>query len=188
MDLSFDNDTSKMARFRRELRNPSMMTIILIVVVVSVVIFGPFVPGWVSTTQGSFEAIAKTKDINESSMKSLGAIVPSQIAPWMSTQVNTMIAAEGPLDWQVVSFRQGPCDPENLVQLPDSKYSTAIATACNDIDDIQQLYSGKCFLASDCNVPDEAVTELKLAMDRVWEAFSDAGFVLPYEVTEQVTP
>ena len=188
MDVSFDNNPSRSARFRRELRNPSLLTIIIMLVVAAVVILGPFAPGWISTTKGSFEAIAKNKALNEASMLSLGAIVPSQITPWLNQQVNTMIDAEGPLDWQVVSFRSGPCFGENLSQLPASKYSTAIMTACNELDDIQQLYSGSCFLASDCNVPEVAKEELRTAMGRVWSEFSDAGFVLPYEELEQVLP
>jgi hypothetical protein len=188
MDLSFDNSTSRSARLRRELRNPSMLTIFIILVVTSTIIFAPFVPGWVSTTQDSFAAMAKKQEINEASMSSIGAIVPSQIAPWLGSKVETMINAEGPLDWKVVSFRTGPCDPGNLVQLPASKYSTAIATTCGELDDIQQLYSGNCFLASDCNVPEAAKIELRASMGRVWEAFSDAGFVLPYTEVEQVLP
>lgn len=188
MDLSFENDTSRKARFKRELRNPSLLTVVLIALAVLVVVLGPFVPGWVNTTQHSFDAIARTKERNESSMKSIGVIVPAQIAPWMSSKVDTMIAAEGPLDWRVASFRSGPCKPENLSQLPDSKYSTSIATACNEIDDIQQLYSGSCFLASDCNVPEQAKEELELAIGKVWDAFADAGFVLSYEQIEMVAP
>ncbi len=185
MDLSYDDNPSRSARIRRELRNPSMLTIFLIVVVTSTIIFAPFVPGWVSTTQDSFKSLSKSKEIQEASMSSLGAIVPSQIAPWLSSKVNTMINAEGPLDWQVVSFRTGPCDSDNLSHLPESKYSTSIATACGELDDIQQLYSGDCFLASNCNVPDIAKEELTATMDAVWEAFSDAGFVLPYDEFEQ---
>jgi len=188
MDLSFENDTSRRARFKRELRNPSALTVLLIILAVFAVVLGPFVPSWVNTTQDSFDAIAKTKERNESSLKSIGVIVPAQIAPWMSSQVDTMIDAEGPLDWQVVSFRSGPCKPENLAQLPDSKYSTSIATACNEIDDIQQLYSGSCFRASDCNVPDKAKEELRVAIGKVWDAFADAGFVLSYEQIEMVVP
>ncbi len=188
MDLSFDNNPSRSARIRRELRNPSMLTVILIFVAISTVVLAPFAPGWISTTRDSFAAMAKKKEINEASMSSLGAIVPSQIAPWMSSQVNTMLDAEGPLDWQVVSFRSGPCLTENLSQLPGSKYSTAIADACGELDQIQQAYSGNCFLASDCNIPEAAREELRTAMGGVWTAFSDAGFVLPYDETEQVLP
>lgn len=118
-------------------------------------------------------------------MSSLGAIVPSQIAPWMGQQVNTMINAEGPLDWQVVTWRAGPCDPGNLSQLPASKYSTSIATACGELDTIQVKYSGNCFRASTCNVSDAAKQELRTSMDKVWNEFSDAGFVLPYDLLEQ---
>ena len=184
MDISFDNDSSKRARLRRELRNPSVLTILLIVIVVCVVLIGPFTPGWVSTTQKSLADIAKTKEINKASMSSISAVIPSQISPWLSNQANTMINAEGPLDWQVVSFRTGPCATENLTQLPAGKYSTSIATACDELDEIQQLYSGNCFLASNCHVPEEAKQKITAAMDSVWEAFSDAGFVLPYTEEE----
>jgi hypothetical protein len=188
MDLSFENSTSKGARFRRELRNPSMLTIFLIVAIVSVVVFAPFVPGWVSTTKNSFEAMAKKKEINEASMSSITAIVPSQISPWLATQANTMINAEGPLDWQVVSFRSGACNGDNLSQLPSGKYSDSIGAACVQLDLIQQRYSGKCFRAVDCNVPEVAKEEIRAAIDNVWVAFSDAGFVLPYDEIEQVLP
>ncbi len=184
MDLSFDNNTSRSARFRRELRNPSMLTILILTTIVLVVLVGPFAPKWISTTKGSFDAIAKQKEIQEASMGSFTAVIPSQIAPWLSVQANTMINAEGPLDWQVVSFRTGSCATENLTQLPTGKYSTSIAVACDEHDEIQQLYSGNCFLASNCHVPEEAKQKITAAMDSVWEAFSDAGFVLPYTEEE----
>ncbi len=189
MDLSFKNDGSRIARFRRELRNPSMITVILIVLAAATVVLAPFAPGWVSTTRDSFDAMAAQKELNEASKSSLGAAVPSQIAPWMAVQARTMSEAEGPLDWKVVSFRNGPCDAGNLSQLPVSKYSDAIAQACSSFDDIQQRYSGDCFLASKCNVPEVAKAEIAQAMGIVWEAFSDAGFVLPYtEIEQQVLP
>jgi hypothetical protein len=100
-----------------------------------------------------------------------------------------MIAAEGPLDWQVVSFRNGPCNAGNLSQLPVGKYTSAVAGACDDLDGIQQQYSGTCFLASDCNVPGVAKEEIRAAMGTLWEEFSDAGFVLPnIAVEQQVLP
>ncbi len=185
MDLSFNNKTTRGARFRRELRNPSMRTVILLTTVVLVIVLAPFAPKWITTTQDSFAAIAKQKEIQEASMSSISAIIPSQISPWLASQTNTMINAEGPLDWNVVSFRSGACAPQNLSQLPAGKYSASIATACDTLDDIQQRYSGTCFLASNCNVPEAAKQEIKTAMDGVWEAFSDAGFVLPYDQLEQ---
>lgn len=189
MDLSYQNDDSRIARFRRELRNPSMITVILIVLAAATVVLAPFAPGWVSTTRDSFDAMAAQKELNEASKSSLGVSVPSQIAPWMAVQARTMTEAEGPLDWKVVSFRNGPCYAGNLSQLPVGKYSDAIAQACSSFDDIQQRYSGDCFLASNCNVPEVAKAEIAQAMDIVWEAFSDAGFVLPYtEIEQQVLP
>jgi hypothetical protein len=162
-----------------------MLTVFLITALVLIVILAPFAPQWVTTTKSSFEAMAQVKEINDASRSSITVIVPSQISPWLSQQANTMINAEGPLDWHVVSFRTGPCNSDNLAQLPSGKYSTSIAQTCESLDDIQQRYSGTCFLASGCNVPDIAKEEIADAMDIVWDAFSDAGFVLPYDLIEQ---
>ncbi|MCH8911808.1 MAG: hypothetical protein IH867_13870 [Chloroflexi bacterium] len=162
-----------------------MITVILIVLVATAIVLAPFAPGWVSTTQESFGAMAEQRERNEAGISSIGAIVPSQIAPWMAVQARTMIAAEGPLEWKAVSFKRGPCDAGNLSQLPVSKYSNAIVQACSSFDEIQQRYSGDCFIAADCNVTEVAKTEIVQTMNIVWDAFSDAGFVLPYSNDEQ---
>ena len=189
MDFFFENDKSRYARFRRELRNPSILTVIILVTVLVAIVSAPFAPTWVRTTQEGFSSIAAQKDLQEASMSSVAAIVPSQITPWMATNTLTMIEAEGPLDWRVVSFRDGPCNPGNLIQLPKGKYADAIEQGCRSFDDIQQRYSGDCFLASVCNVREKAKEEINQAMDVVWEAFSDAGFVLPYsDIEEQASP
>jgi hypothetical protein len=139
MDLSFHNETTLFARFRRELRNPSMFTIFLIVRSFSIVVLAPFAPKWVATTKDSFDVMSEKKKINQESMSSLAAMVPSQITPWMAQQARTMSEASGPLDWKVVSFRTGPCNLENLSQLPDGKYSDSIAEVCGELDRIQRI-------------------------------------------------
>ena len=63
-----------------------------------------------------------------------------------------------------------------------------ISQACDELDDIQQLYSGNCFLASTCSVPEIAKEEITASMDKVWDAFSDAGFVLAYDEFGNVLP
>ena len=165
-----------------------MFTIFLIVISFSIVVLAPFAPKWVATAQDSFDVMSEKKKINQESMVSFTAIVPSQIAPWMALQARTMSEASGPLDWKVVSFRTGPCNLENLSQLPEVKYSDSIAQVCEELDRIQQRYSGDCFLASECNVPDAAKEEIDMAMGIVWDAFSDAGFVSHYSESEQVQP
>ena len=188
MDLSFNNSTSRSARLRRELRNPSMITIMIIFIVTLIVVLAPFVPRWVETTRVSFQAMEKQKELNQMGMSSISVIIPSQISPWLATQTNVMLNAEGPLDWQIVSFQRGPCDEDNLSQLPEGKYAEAIVSACYNLNDIQQRYSGSCFRAATCEIPDIAREEITNTMDMVWEAFSDAGFVLPYDELEQVLP
>lgn len=184
MDLSYTNDTSRRARFKRELRNPSMVTVMLLVLLATAVVVAPFAPGWVTTTREGFDALAEQKE-RDSNKSALGASVPSQIAPWLATQARTMTEATGPLEWNVVSFVGGPCDIANLSQLPAGKYSQAIVQACGSFNQIQLSYSGSCFRASTCKIPDAAKTEIARVMDLVWVAFADAGFVLPYYEDEQ---
>ena len=59
MDLSYTNDTSRRARFKRELRNPSMVTVMLLVLLATAVVVAPFAPGWVTTTREGFDALAE---------------------------------------------------------------------------------------------------------------------------------
>ena len=93
--------------------------------------------------------------------------------------------AQGPMAWKVDAFRSGPCDVGNPSQLPAGESAAAIAQACSSFNDIQERYSGNCFLASDCKVTEAAKTEIAQTMNNVWDAFSDAGFVLPYSNDEQ---
>ena len=179
------HNLSRAGRLRRELRNPSLITVVIIVLGAITILLAPFAPGWSSTARDSFEARAEDKARLESSLVSASAIVASQIAPWMAVQARNMIAAEGPLDWKAVSFKRGPCDPENLSQLPGGKYADAITQACGSFHEIQLRYSGDCFIASTCDVPEAAKSEITMTLNSVWDAFSDAGFVLPYPETEQ---
>ena len=80
MDHSFHNETTFLARFRRELRNPSMLTVFLIVISFLVIVLAPFAPKWVITTQDSLEAISEQKKIDQQSMGSFTAIVPSPVS------------------------------------------------------------------------------------------------------------
>lgn len=162
-----------------------MVTVMLLVLLATAVVVAPFAPGWVTTTREGFDALAEQKDRNESNKSALAASVPSQIAPWLATQARTMTKATGPLEWNVVSFVGGPCDITNLSQLPAGKYSQAIVQACGSFNQIQLSYSGSCFRASTCKIPDAAKTEIARVMDLVWVAFADAGFVLPYYEDEQ---
>jgi hypothetical protein len=169
----------------RELRNPSMITVFLIALFITAVVLAPFAPGWITTTRDGFDALARQKERNEENKSTLAASVPSQIAPWLAIQARTMTEATGPLEWNAVSFDDGPCDIANLSQLPAGKYSEAIVQTCGSFNDIQLRYSGSCFRASTCNIPDAAKTEIARAMDLVWIAFADAGFVLSYSQEEQ---
>ena len=100
-----------------------------------------------------------------------------------------MVEADEPLDWNAVSFRDGPCDADNLSQLSAGKYSDAVAQACRALDDIQQRHSPNCITALNCNISEVAKSEIVQTADNMWESFSDGGFVLSdTEEGQQLVP
>ncbi|SVD41278.1 uncharacterized protein METZ01_LOCUS394132, partial [marine metagenome] len=73
----------------------------------------------------------------------------------------------------------------NLEQLPKGKFGKAISEACSKLDTIQINNSPHCVTASTCNIPKETQLEISLVLKNLFGVFSDAGYVLPQEVTEQ---
>ncbi|MDA1297654.1 MAG: hypothetical protein O3B04_06590 [Chloroflexi bacterium] len=182
-------DHSKLARLRRELRNPSKLTVFLIIAAVLAVPLGLLVPSWISTTQQSFQDRNESDALRDSTILSSNVLVPSQIAPWMLNQITRLEEAKGPFDWNFASFTAGPCDPGNLVQLPPGQYSAAIANACSSLQQIQVEFADDCASVAACQLSDAAVERLAAVRTDLVDAFSDAGFVLPYsDEEEQVGP
>ncbi len=177
MDYRNTHDISRRARFKRELRNPSMTTVALILLVVATVVLAPFVAGWVSSAREGFDGVAQQRERNDDNKSSLGAAV-THVAAWIAAQARTMVEADEPRDWNAVSFRDGPCNADNLSQLSAGKYSDAVAQACRALDDIQQRHSPNCILALNCNISEVAKSEIEQTVDIMWESFSEGGFVL----------
>jgi hypothetical protein len=180
-------ENTKLARFRRELRNPSMATVLLIVLAVAAIPLILLVPSWVSTTKGSIKSRSDAESLRDASLLSSSVIVPSQITPWMLNQISRMEAADSPFDWNYTAFTAGPCAASNLGQLPPGQYSVAIRTSCTQLDLIQADYAGDCKTVAECAIPAEAYKRLASARSELLEAFSNAGFVLPYSDQEQQT-
>ncbi len=101
----------------------------------------------------------------------------SWIYPFLRRQAVRMQQADVPIEWRAISFKNGPCLPDHMTQLPPGKYSYAVETACINLDKIQTKYSADCAQTSDCDIPDRAVEELQLVLDRLKVAFSDANMV-----------
>ena len=178
-------DESKMARLRRELRNPSMLTIGIIVVAILAIPAALLVPSWVQTTRDSLQRRADADAQREQIIVSASVLVPSQIVPWMLNEIEQMEGATNPSTWNEVDFTQGPCNATNLSQLPVGKYADAIATACADLNETQTEYARTCVSVATCAIPEEGLAELAAVRTGLVDAFSDAGFVLEYQDEEE---
>jgi hypothetical protein len=106
----------------------------------------------------------------------------------MVTQINRMLEADVPFEWSQVSFTDGPCNPANLAQLPSGKYSLAIGQGCRDLAAVQASHARECLNTFDCNISDQAKSELIAVRTALYEAFADSGFVLPAQTEQPVGP
>ncbi len=179
------DETGLWARLRRELRNPSMTTVILIAVAVSAVPLAVFAPGWVSTTQQSLDDRRAADRLREAQLLSSSVLVPSQIVPWMLDQVERMEEAESPADWSFTSFTAGPCFENNLQQLPAGAFSDAIAKSCTDMHEIQIDHADECISIQNCDFSSRAMERLDGVRTHLLIVFDDADFVIPYRTEEQ---
>ena len=179
------NETSLLARFRRELRNPSMTTVILIIVAVTAVPLAILVPSWVSTTQKSIQDRNAAERLRDAQLLSSSVLVPSQIVPWMLNQVKAMEEADSPADWSFTSFTGGPCHSNNLRQLPPGEFSDAIATSCTDLHAIQVDHADECPSIQVCNFSTQAGERLDGVRTHLLTVFEDADFVIPYRIQEE---
>ncbi len=177
MGLSYEEDNSLSARIRREMRNPSLRTIAIVVVTVIVVVSAPFVPTWVNSARTGIADVTEDHDLTKASTLPKNDLTDEQVALWMAEQGQTMIDATNPLGWKVVNFRFGPCSPENLGDMAQGPYATTVVQACASMADIHGRYQRDCFLASSCNVKDAAKDEIRVVIDVVLAAHSDAGYV-----------
>lgn len=162
-----------------------MMTVILVVVAIAAVPLGLLVPSWVETTQKSLQDRSDAEALRDASLLSSSVIVPSQITPWMLGQIQRMENATNPAEWNRTSFTEGPCNPGNLSQLPRGQYADAIAASCADMMAIQEEHASDCRSIQACNISSVAQGRLESVRANLLQAFSDAGFVLPYSKEEQ---
>ncbi len=174
-------------RLRRELRNPSMMTVFLIIVAVAAIPLALLVPSWVDTTRNSFEDRRAADRLRDSTILSASVLVPSQIAPWMIDQIERMEAADNPADWNFTSFVAGPCDRNNLTQLPPGKFAVAISNSCINLHEIQADHADECPSIQVCNLSDRAMNRLDGVRVSLLNTFADANLVLPYEQEEEAS-
>ena len=67
-----------------------------------------------------------------------------------------MRTATGPLEWDVVNFRFGPCSDDELSEMPDDACRVTLTHSCAELSDIQGRYKRDCNIAFTCAVKEEA--------------------------------
>ncbi len=167
-----EGDTSFRGRVRKHLRNPPMRTVLLVlfvIVAISAVLVYPKVSGVAEDNWSDVQRARERHFVN--------VTAASWIYPFLRRQAERMQQADVPVEWRGVSFKNGPCFPEHMTQLPTGKYAYAIETACTSLDEIQMRYAPDCAQTSACNIPEQAVVELQIVLDRLKVAFSDANLV-----------
>ena len=76
----------------------------------------------------------------------------------------------------------------NLQSLIDNNeiYQNTIQDSCEKLNIIQKDYDNYCLgINENCKIPEKAILELSQVMSNLEDAFSNAGFVLPYNEIEE---
>ena len=165
-------------RLRQTLRNPSVPQVLAVMAVVAAILGAVFGPSAVRRAMESYSELKERRP-------TFAPPIEVQINPWLQLQARRMMDATRPHEWRAVSFRHGPCHPDNTRQLPNPQFSVAVVEACARLEDIQVRYAGDCATAGECAIPDAARGEIREVVELLNEAFGQAGLVEPYTRTEE---
>lgn len=180
--IDFGDNDSAFARFRRQLRNPSLLTFVVLTLAALAVPVLILLPGFYSGARENIRYFTTEFTVN---IFELQVAVPSNIVPYLRQRMEIMRNAAGPSEWNGVSFESGPCNLDNLTELPEGKYADAVAVACQRIYTVQTTYGASCATASSCAVPVAAVAELDEIEAELLLEFSDAYSYLAEEETSE---
>jgi hypothetical protein len=168
------DDRSFKGRLRKHLRNPPMRTVFLLVLIAIAI------PSIIISPKVSTVAKSNWSDVQQARERHfVNVTAASWVYPFLRRQAERMQEADVPIEWRGISFINGPCLAEHMKQLPVGKYAYAIETACGTLHEVQMKYAADCANTSTCNIPEEAVFELQVVLDRLKVAFSDANLVQP---------
>jgi hypothetical protein len=151
-----------------------MLTVFLLVFIVVAIPVGIVYPKVSSVARDNWGDVQNARERHF-----VNVTAASWIYPFLRRQAQRMQEADVPGEWRSVSFKTGACLPEHMSQLPVGKYAYAIETACTTLDEIQMKYAIDCAQTRACNIPDQAVLDLQIVLDRLRVAFSDANLVQP---------
>jgi len=157
------------ARLRRQIRNPSLLTFIIMAIVAAAIPLAIIGPGFYS---GAKEGIVRIRQ--GTFVQFLEVATPSYVYPYLQRNIDQMKDAETEYEWRRISFKLGPCHQTNLSQFPAGKYTDGIASACNELHDIQIEFAGSCTSDISCNIPPAAIARLDAVSDSLRDTFADA--------------
>ena len=178
MGLVYDEDNSRSARIKRALLNPSKRTV-LIAVVLLLVILSPLIMNTVDTAREGLGSVTAENSLDTNMAAGPGDLGDSEIAPFLVSQGEIMMAAISPKQWEVGNYRFGVCGPERVGEITDASYGAAIIEACDVMYEIQGKYSRDCHIAATCDVKSTTKDELAAVANTLKTAHSTAGFIWP---------
>lgn len=183
--IDFGDGDGLVARVRRAIRNPSLLTFIVMALVVLAIPVLIVAPGFYS---GARENLPYFDSEFRVRLFELRVAVPSNIVPYLRQRMEIMRNADEPTEWNAVSPTSGPCNAGNLAELPEGKYTDAIAVACEGIYGVQTEYTDSCSAADACAPPAEAIAKIDAIEDALLAEFIDAYSYLSTENEEGSDP
>ena len=174
--IDYGDDDGRFARLRRQIRNPSLLTFVVMAMVILAIPVGIAFPGFYS---GAREGIVRIRQ--DPAGQFLNVSVPSQVYPYLQRNIQLMKDAESEFEWRRISFKLGPCNEANLAQFPAGKYTDGIANACEDLHQIQLDFATDCDSPTNCNIPPAAIARLDAVSEALQETFSDSYSTWQYE-------
>ena len=167
--IDYGDSDSWFAKLRRQIRNPSLLTFIIMTIVALSIPLAIVAPGFYS---GAREGIVRIRQ--DPFVQFLEVSTPSHVYPYLQRNIQLMKTADTQSEWRRISFRLGPCNEANLAQFPAGKYTAGIAQACDDLHNIQLDFAEDCVSETSCNIPPAAIARLETVSTNLQETFSDA--------------
>ena len=162
-------------------RNPSNVQVLLLAVIVLLIIYILFGNQIFNTAKENLETTLKNRNEREFS----GDIdVEAWQYSWIRTGIINMKNAQGPAQWRAINWEKG-CYSRRITKWNEI-YQNTIQDSCEKLNEIQKKFDEDCLgVNENCKVPKEAILELSKVMSNLEKAFSNAGFVLPYNEYEE---
>ncbi len=155
---------------RQRLRNPSGKDLWVTFAVISLILAGVMTPIMIN-------GVERYKETKRIQARQFAPPPGAWVRPWLVQKAEVMIEADQPYKWHPTDFHFGPCFPDNVRQLPNDDFRTAIRYSCREFHRIQNDYAINCATTNNCVVPEAAKAELRAVISVLDAAFADAGFV-----------